>query len=298
MDTLKGNLLLLLASVIWGTTFVAQVTGMIFVGPLTFTFARFFLGALVIIPLLIIFEKKIYFKTIKNPRTLLLIFATSLALGSGAVMQQYALLYTNVSNAAFITALYVPIVPLILKIFLNQSLHWSVWLAVFICLIGLYLLTSESTSAMMGLSDILLIVAAFAFAIQIVLNDIYLRRNKAPFTFALTQYLVVFICTLFFALLFENPTINNISKEFFEIFYAGALSVGIAYTLQILGQNKTSPAPAAIILSMEAVFAAISGWIIINQSMSLIKIFGCFLIFIGIIIAQIFPLIKNRKVRS
>ena len=154
MDTLKGNLLLLLASVIWGTTFVAQVTGMIFVGPLTFTFARFFLGALAIIPLLIIFEKKIYFKTIKNPRTLLLIFATSLALGSGAVMQQYALLYTDVSNAAFITALYVPIVPLILKIFFRKYLHWSIWIAVIICLIGLYFLTADENTKIGNISVI------------------------------------------------------------------------------------------------------------------------------------------------
>ena len=97
---------------------------------------------------------------------------------------------------------------------------------------------------------------------------------------------------MFFALLFEKPTISGISKEFFEIFYAGALSVGIAYTLQILGQNKTKPTPAAIILSMEAVFAAVAAWILIGQSMSIIKIFGCFLIFTGIIITQIFPLKK------
>ena len=122
-------------------------------------------------------------------------------------------------------------------------------------------------------SDILLIIAAIFFAIQIIMNDIYIKKNKSPFTFAFSQYFIVFIFTFFLAVTLENPTISNISIEFFEIFYAGSLSVGIAYTLQILGQNKTSPAPAAIILSMEAVFAAIAGWIIINQSMTLIKIF-------------------------
>ena len=295
MNTIKGNLLLLLASVIWGTTFVAQTTGMDFVGPLTFTFSRFLLGALTILPLLLFYEKNIFIETIKKPKSLLLIFATGLALGIGATMQQYALLFTDVSNAAFITALYVPIVPIILRIILKKTLHGSIWLAVVICLIGLYLLTSESSKLIISFPDILLIIAAISFAIQIIMNDIYIKKNKSPFTFAFSQYFIVFIFTFFLAVAFEKPTINNISKEFFEIFYAGALSVGIAYTLQIFGQNKTNPAPAAIILSMEAVFAAISGWIIINQSMSLIKIFGCFLIFIGIIIAQIFPLMKKNK---
>lgn len=294
MNTLKGSLILLLASVIWGTAFVAQTVGMENVGPLTFTFARFLLGALTIIPLLIVFERKIFLKTILEKKIFLLIFLTSLSLGFGATTQQYALLFTDVSNAAFITALYVPIVPIILKIFLKKSIHWSIWVAVAICLTGLYLLTSENTSLMMSLSDILLIFSAIAFSIQIILNDIYLKKNNTPFTFAFTQYFIIFVLTLLIALIFETPKISNISIEFFEIFYAGSLSVGVAYTLQILGQNKTTPAPAAIILSMEAVFAAIAGWIIINQSMSLLKIFGCFLIFIGIIIAQIFPLFKKK----
>ena len=296
MSTFKGNLLLLLASIIWGTAFVAQTTGMDYVGPLTFTFSRFFLGALAIIPLLIFFEKKIYLNTIKKNGIFSLILLTSLALGVGATLQQYALLFADVSNAAFITALYVPIVPIILKIVLKKPIHWSIWLAVIICMIGLYLLTSENTSnIMLDLPDFLLIFSAIAFAIQIILNDIYLKKSSTPFTFAFTQYFIIFICTLILALIFEKPSFNNISMEFFEIFYAGALSVGVAYTLQIIGQKNTTPAPAAIILSMEAVFASITAWIIINQSMSLIKIFGCFLIFIGIIIAQIFPLLKNKN---
>ncbi len=296
MSTVKGNLLLLLASIIWGTAFVAQTTGMGHIGPLTFTFSRFFLGALVIFPLLFFFEKKIYLNTIKKQSLFYLILLTSLALGVGATLQQYALLFADVSNAAFITALYVPIVPIILKIFLKKPIHWSIWLAVVICMTGLYLLTSENTSyIILGLPDILLIFSALAFAIQIILNDIFLKKSNTPFTFAFSQYFIIFICTLVLALIFENPSLSNISIEFFEIFYAGALSVGVAYTLQIIGQNNTTPAPAAIILSMEAVFASISAWIIINQSMSPIKILGCFLIFIGIIIAQIFPLLKNKK---
>ena len=142
MNILKGNILLLLASFIWGTAFIAQTTGMDFVGPLTFTFARFFLGSLSILPLIFIFEKKIYIPTVTRAKTFYIICCTSLALGFGAVTQQYALLYTDVSNAAFITALYVPIVPIILKIFFKKIIHWSIWLAVGICLIGLYLLTT------------------------------------------------------------------------------------------------------------------------------------------------------------
>ena len=121
MNIIRGNVLLLFASFIWGTTFVAQTTGMGFVGPLTFTSARFFLGALVIFPLLLFYEKKIYLNNIKNRASLLLIILTSFALGFGATIQQYALLYTDVSNAAFITALYVPMVPLILTVILKPQ---------------------------------------------------------------------------------------------------------------------------------------------------------------------------------
>ena len=292
MNTLKGSLLLLIASVIWGTAFVAQAVGMEFIGPITFTFARFFLGAITILPLLIILERKNYIRTISKPNTFLLIFLTSLALGFGATIQQIALLNSDVSNAAFITALYVPIVPIILKIFFKKIIHWSIWLAVGICLIGLYLLTTENSSITINFSDILLIISSVAFAFQIILNDIFLSKNNTPFTFAFTQY---FFITLIIALIFENPTMKGISMEFMEVFYAGSLSVGIAYTLQILGQKNTSAAPAAIILSMEAVFAAIAAWVIINQSMSIIKIIGCVLIFIGIIIAQIFPILKRKS---
>ena len=295
MNTLKGSLLLLIASVIWGTAFVAQAVGMEFIGPITFTFARFFLGAITILPLLIILERKNYIRTISKPNTFLLIFLTSLALGFGATIQQIALLNSDVSNAAFITALYVPIVPIILKIFFKKIIHWSIWLAVGICLIGLYLLTTENSSITINFSDILLIISSVAFAFQIILNDIFLSKNNTPFTFAFTQYLIIFFITLIIALIFENPTMKGISMEFMEVFYAGSLSVGIAYTLQILGQKNTSAAPAAIILSMEAAFAAIAAWVIINQSMSIIKIIGCVLIFIGIIIAQIFPILKRKS---
>ena len=294
MDTLKGNIFLLLASFIWGTAFVAQATGMGHIGPLTFTFSRFFLGSLTIIPLILFFEKKIYFNTIKKTKTFLLIFLTGLSLALGATTQQYALLFADVSNAAFITALYVPLVPIILTIFFKKSLHWSIWCAVIICLVGLYLLTSESKSIKYKYSDIILIFSAIFFSIQIILTDVYIQKNNSPFTFAFTQYLIVFVLTFILAIIFEQPKLTNISLEFFEIFYAGVMSVGIAYTLQIIGQKRTRAAPAAIILSMEAVFAAIAAWVIISQSMSAIKIIGCILIFIGIIIAQVFPLIKKN----
>ena len=268
-----------------------------FVGPLTFTFSRFFLGTITIIPLIIVFEKKLFPIIIKKTKALVIIMFTSLSLGFGATLQQYALLHSDVSNAAFITALYVPLVPIILTIVLKRKLHFSIWFAVLICLIGLYLLTSDSNSFEMKISDILLIFASLAFAIQIILTDIYLQKYKAPFTLAFSQYFIIFIITFFLAIIFENPKLDNISIEIFEIFYAGFLSVGIAYTLQILGQNKTAPAPAAIILSIEAVIAALFAWILIDQSMSFIKIIGCFLIFIGIIIAQVFPLLRKYNLR-
>ena len=298
MDIIKGNLLLLIASFIWGTAFIAQASGMYYVGPLTFTFVRFLMGALTIFPLIYFFEKKIFFKLITNKKTLIIIICTSISLGLGATVQQYALLYTEVSNAAFITALYVPMVPLILRIILKKEIHFSIWIAVIVCLFGLYLLTAEPKSETASFYDILLIFAALCFAIQIILTDIYTKSNQAPFTFAFSQYFLIFAVSFVFAIFLEKPTLVNIRLEFFEIFYAGALSVGVAYTLQIIGQKKTSPAPAAIILSMETVFAAIFAWILISQSMSLTKILGCFLIFLGIIIAQLFPLLKKNNRRQ
>ena len=193
MNILKGNFFLFIASFIWGTAFVAQAVGMEFIGPLTFTFVRFLFGAIVVLPLLIFFESNFFLDTIKNSRSLFLIFATSLALGTGATVQQYALLYTDVSNAAFITALYVPMVPLILKVIFKKTLHLSIWLAVLVCLVGLFFLTSENNTKITNFYDILLVFGAFCFAVQIILNDIYLQNNKTPFTFAFGQYLIILL---------------------------------------------------------------------------------------------------------
>tara|TARA_Y100000590_G_scaffold462129_1_gene625444 strand:- start:4115 stop:5008 length:894 start_codon:yes stop_codon:yes gene_type:complete len=295
LSIIKGNIFLLIASFIWGTAFVAQATGMEFIGPLTFTTARFFLGAITVIPLLLLYELNSFNKNFRNPGANLIILIASCGLGFGAIIQQYALLYTDVSNAAFITALYVPMVPIALKIFFKKDIHWSIWLAVFLCLLGLYFLTFDASVGTVKFSDIILIFAAIAFSVQIICTDLYLKKNQAPFTLAFFQYFIVFLATLFPAILLEKPTLQGLKAEYFEVFYAGVLSVGIAYTLQIIGQNITKPATTAIILSMEAVFAAIAGWVIINQTMSETKIFGCFLIFIGIIIAQIFPLKKINK---
>ena len=148
-------------------------------------------------------------------------------------------------------------------------------------------------------SDSLLFIAALFFAFHIILIDVFIKEFFSPFSFAFLQYSIVFLCSLIIALLFENPSFSNIKLEWFEIIYTGIFSTGIGYTLQILAQSKARPAPAAIILSMESVFATIAGWIILNQMLDIYKVIGCLAIFIGVVIVQLSSLYsKNKKQKN
>ena len=294
MSRTTANLLLLFATVIWGTAFVTQTTGMGHIGPFTFSFARFFLGMLVVLPLALIFEKKNIVKIIFKPNLLLLSVLTGLALFLGMGLQQYSLLKSQISNAAFFSTLYVPIVAIISRFLFNNRLTWIIWISVLFCIYGSYLLSTNQSQEAQH-SDMLVLLAAFFFAIHIVLIDIFLKNFKSPFSFAFLQYTIVFFCSLIVALFVEGPTFGNIKLEWFEIIYTGALSTGVGYTLQILGQSRASPAPAAIILSMESVFATLAGWIILNQFLDTYKIIGCCCIFAGVILVQLFPLYSKNN---
>ena len=170
-----------------------------------------------------------------------------------------------------------------------------IWIAILLCMYGSYLLSSNQTLEVQK-SDSLLFLAALFFAFHIILIDLFMKKFSIPFTFAFFQYSIVFLCSLILAVYFEQPTMSNIRLEWFEIIYTGVLSTGVGYTLQIIAQGKASPAPAAIILSMESVFATLAGWIILNQVLDIYKILGCILIFVGIIIVQFVSLyLKNNS---
>ena len=287
MTHTRANFLMLFASLIWGTAFVSQKTGMGTIGPFTFSFARFFFALLTVLPLAIFFEKKNLRLVFSNNKFLFLSIFTGFCLFMGMGLQQYALQKSQISNAAFLSTLYVPFVGIISKIIFKKKLHWIIWVAILLCVYGSYLISSDQSLEVQK-SDALLFIAAFFFAMHIILIDVFMKKLNSPFIFGSFQYFVVFVFSLIIALFYENPKISNMQIEWFEILYTGVLSAGVGYTLQIIAQHKTSPAPAAIILSMESVFATIAGWIIINQTLDANKMLGCVAIFFGVII-QAFP---------
>ena len=286
-----ATLCLIGAALIWGTAFVAQTTGMEFVGPLTFTNIRFIIGGLLVLPFALK-EVPRFNNLIKKKRLIIVILLTGFCLLMGSYLQQYALQYTKIGNAAFLTILYVPFVPIISRFFLKKSIHWSIWVSVSICLIGSYYLTIEN-SFEAQFADFLVIICAVFFALHCILIDEYFEIVDAPFSLASAQFLLCFIYSLPFMFIFENPTIDGILKESFEIIYVGVMSVGIAYTLQVIGQRIVKPSTAAITFSLEGVFGALAAWIILSQILTIIQIFGCFLILLGVLTAQLIPLFSK-----
>ena len=291
-----STLCLVLAAFIWGTAFVAQTTGMEYVGPLTFTNIRFIIGSILVVPLA--FREVSKFKNIKNKNKLLVImFLTGVCLLLGSYLQQYALQYTKIGNAAFLTILYVPFVPIISRFFLKRKIHWSIWLSVSICLAGSYFLTIQNNFEAQ-FADILVVICAIFFALHCILIDEYFEIVDAPFTLATSQFFLCFIISLPLIFIFENPTVEGIYKEIFELLYVGVMSVAIAYTLQIIGQRYVKPSTAAITFSLEGVFGSLAAWVILSQVLTQLQIVGCFLILMGVLIAQLIPLFNQEAANT
>tara|TARA_Y100001970_G_scaffold290731_1_gene425512 strand:+ start:2359 stop:3255 length:897 start_codon:yes stop_codon:yes gene_type:complete len=283
-----------LCTFIWGTTFIAQDTGMDYIGPLTFNSARFFIGFLTIIPLALVFEKGKIKKEISSNSKLFYqyLFWIGLFLFLGTFLQQAALLYTNIANAAFFTIFYVPMVPLILFFFYSQKPHWSILPSITLCIIGVYLLSDFSSSEIVK-GDTMVLMCAFFWSLHIIFIGRFIKVFNLPLFFGALQALVVAVLSFTFALIFENFSISKILLESVEIIYAGVLSGGIAFTLQIYAQKNILEAPAAIIFSLEGVFAAVAGWLILDQILKLNNIAGCIIILTAVIISQIAPLINK-----
>ena len=286
----------LLCTFIWGTTFIAQDTGMDTIGPLTFNAVRFLVGFISIIPIAFIFESKKIINEINNNKKLFLklSFWIGLFLFLGTFLQQAALLYTDVANAAFFTVFYVPMVPIILFMFYSKKIHWSIWPSVLLCVAGVYLL-SDFTDATVRFGDGLVILCALFWALHIIFIGKFTQNFNIPLFFGALQGLIVSLFSFLFAIFFEDIVFTNILNEYASIIYAGVLSGGIAFTLQIYAQKKISPAPSAIIFSLEGVFAAIAAWIILDQVLGLNNLIGCFFILVGVIISQILPEMKFSK---
>jgi|TARA_S200000501_G_scaffold367363_1_gene403586 drug/metabolite transporter (DMT)-like permease len=292
---LFSNICLIVAALIWGTAFVAQTTGMEHIGPLTFTNLRFLIGGLIVLPLAV---KEIpNFKKSLNKKLIIIILLTGLSLLMGTYLQQYALQYTKIGNAAFLTILYVPFVPIISRFILKKRIHWSIWVSVSICLVGSYYLT-VGNSFEAQFADFLVVVCAIFFALHCILIDEYFEIVNAPFTLATSQFLLCFLYSLPFVFIFEDPSLKGIYMELFELLYVGVMSSGIAYTLQIFGQRYVKPSTAAITFSLEGVFGSLAAWIILSQMLTTTQIFGCFLILLGVLTAQLIPLINKEAASS
>ena len=284
----------LLCTLIWGTTFIAQDTGMDDIGPFTFNAVRFFVGFLAIAPLALIFEFKRFnsefkldFKTFAT-----LSFLIGLSLFLGSALQQVALLYTDVANAAFFTIFYVPMVPIIIFLFKKKSIHWSVWPSVVLCLIGGYLLTNFY-DATVRLGDTLVLLGALFWSTHIIFTGIIVTKYNLPLTLGAIQTLIVAICSFMIGMFYEEFIFKNILKEIDSILYAGILSGGFAFVLQIYAQKNILPAPAAIIFSLEGVFATIAAWFLLDQVLGIDNLLGCFFILCGVLLSQLLPLIKK-----
>jgi drug/metabolite transporter (DMT)-like permease len=288
---------LIACTFIWGTTFIAQDTGMDNIGPFTFNSVRFFVGFLTVAPFVLLFEKKKVYEQIKVKRNQFykLIIPVGIFLFLATALQQASLLYTDVANSAFFTIFYVPMVPIIVYFLFSEKLHWSIWPSVLACVIGGYLL-SDVGDANMRFGDSLVLVGALFWALHIIYIGKIINQFDLPFFIALLQNLVVAALSFLLAVIFEEIDFSKIKLETFEILYAGILSGGAAFALQLFGQRNISVAPAAIVMSLEGVFAAIAAWIILNQILGLNNIIGCILIVGGILLSQLAPIYeKNYK---
>ena len=280
---------------IWGTAFVAQDMGMDYIGPYTFSAVRLLLGFLTLLPFFFIFElKKIKENKLSLKVLVGYLFLLGFFLAGGNSLQQISLLYTDVANSAVFTVLYVVIVPIIAFFIFSKKIHGSIWPSVLMCLIG-GLLLSELSNLRVRYGDSLVVIGAFFWAFHIVFISKFLKIFNFPITIATFQCLTAALITFVPAFSFEYISFKVLSMESAELLYAGVLSSGIAFMLQVLAQQNLSPAPVAIIFSLEGVFGSIAAWIMLDQFLNEFKIFGIIIILSAVIFSQLAPMYDKRK---
>ncbi|MBQ4649159.1 MAG: DMT family transporter [Firmicutes bacterium] len=295
---MKSNLLLFLTAFIWGTAFVAQKSGMDYIEPFTYGGIRQFLGGLVLIPVIIFLDsrKPAEEKNRLAARTeaqkkaedkILLIggICCGLALFVAGTLQQFGIAHTTAGKAGFITTLYVVIVP-IFSIFLRKKVKPIMWFCVMLGALGLYMLCMKDATFTIQYGDFLVLLCAVAFAVHILVID-YFSPKADGVKLSCIQFLVAGILGIICMFIFETPTIENILAGWFPIVYAAVFSSGVAYTLQIVAQKDADPTAASLILSLESVFAALAGMMLLHESMTAKELLGCVIIFAAIIIAQL-----------
>lgn len=284
---LKSNALLLLTAIIWGFAFVAQRVGAQYLGSFSFNGIRFALGSLSLIPLMLIFREKSDSGVNQKLLPSSTISAGLIAGGIlflGATLQQIGVAYTTAGKAAFITGLYIVIVPLF-GIFLKHRLHLNTWLGVIIATAGLYFLSiTEKLTIAKG--DLYELIGVLFWALHILAIDHFCKKSNA-FQLSFVQFVTCSVLSLISAFFFEKTTVSAIFQASIPILYGGICSVGIAYTLQVIGQKHAKPSHAAIIMSLETVFASIGGLLFLRENLTLRESLGCMLMLTGMLISQL-----------
>lgn len=287
---LFSNSLLLFAAIVWGFAFVAQRSGMEHIGPLLFNGIRFLMGGLLLIPVYFIF-----FRNKNNPdsnRISPLFVWPGLILFVASFLQQKGLVYTTAGNAGFITAVYMVLVPAI-GIFIGHKIPWIIWIAVPVSLAGSFLvsITGDMT---VSEGDAWVFSSAFFWAAHVLVINWLVQKYNA-ILLALSQFLICGTISILIAVFSEPVEWNGITAAGIPLLYGGIMSVGLAFTLQVIGQKHAHPAVASVLLSSESLFAVIGGWLILNERMSLQQAMGCALIFAAILFIQIFQIRKTEK---
>ena len=295
--TVKSDALLLATAIIWGFAFVAQRVGMDYVGPFTFNGIRFAIGSLSLLPLVVMSrdQRTATHKILPPAGSKTILFggaALGLALFAGASLQQIGLVYTTAGKAGFITGLYVIMVPL-LGLFWRQQPRIGTWIGAVLAAVGLYFLsvTEEFT---IELGDLLVLIGAFFWAAHVLIIG-WLSPRINPIKLAFSQYVACSILSLTTAVIIEDITMLSIFQAAIPILYGGLLSVGIAYTLQVVAQRDAHPAHAAILLSLESVFAAVGGWLVLGEIISARGLFGCGLMLAGMLLSQLWGLMGRAS---
>lgn len=293
---IKSSLILLLTATIWGVAFVAQSVGMEYIGPFTFNAIRCVLGGMVLIPVILVLKKKketgAENQEKEDKKTLWMGgIACGVILCIASNLQQFGIMEASVGKSGFFTALYIVMIPVI-GIFIGKRPGIKLWFCVALAVVGMYLLCMKDGSFTIERADIMLLLCALAFSFHILVVD-YFSPKVDGVKMSCIQF---FVCGVFSAvgmLFTETPDISNIQAAWLPLLYAGLLSCGVGYTLQIVGQKGINPVIASLIMSLESVISALAGWVILGQVLSPKEILGCILMFVAIIITQI-P-IGNKK---
>ena len=286
----KKSLILLLTATIWGTAFVAQSVGMDYVEPFTFTCARSIIGGIVLIPVILFFSKGK--RPLVTKAELIGGICCGLALCAAGNFQQFGIVHTTVGKAGFITALYVVIVP-ILGLFLKKRVSFIVWICVALSVVGLYLLCMTESTFKLAYGDLLVLICAILFSVHIMIIDYFSPKGDGV-VISCIQFFVCGIVSGIIMLFVEEPQVGNIMAAKMPILYAGVLSSGVAYTLQIVGQKGMNPTVASLILCLESVMSALAGWIILDEALTPREMFGCILMFAVIVLALV-PKPERKK---